>query len=464
MFGTVAGLAIGCYGTIYHQSASFYLLPSRLWEMGAGGLAVLTAEQSAKWTQRYSGWCSAGGALLVLLPALCYDERTAFPGFAAIPPVCGAMLLLLSGTSSLLPFLNRLLAAAPLQFLGKISYSLYLWHWPVLVIYSSVSATSVSATARFILLCLSVALAAASWRWIEQPFRGHRLLPERRLLFAAFASITVLMVGAATAVVLTSGAEFRLSPQLKAFQETTRREPKWCQEHTAEDVPSGLLRLGSIRHNPRILVWGDSHAMSILPAIDSLCLESDVCAMAATHSSTAPLMGYFVREQYGLNERSLDFSDAVIKYVETEKLERVLLVSTWWFLKEFPESEQALLNTARALRTAGAEVYLLKTVPVFTNNVAEQLVNRSFLKLSLDSIGMTEKRYEEECSVSSSLESKLVELGVHVLNPADALPRSSSGLIAPYDSSGAYYYDSQHLSPYGALAIRKVFLPFVTGR
>jgi peptidoglycan/LPS O-acetylase OafA/YrhL len=458
---TLASLGASCYGTIYHRSAAFYLLPSRLWEMGAGGLAVLAQDRARQLITQYASWFSIVGAALLVFPALCYTEGTVFPGFAAIPSVVGTVLLLFAGVTECQPVVNRALAAAPLRFLGKISYSLYLWHWPILVILGSPSARTPSVAMRLGLFSTSVLIAILSWRWIEQPFRDLRLLPKRSQLFAVFGFACVLTIATGTAIVLTSGAEFRISPQLKAFQETTRRAPEWCHEHTAKDVPNGLLRLGKKNLPPGILVWGDSHAMSILPAIDLLCQDAEMGAVAATHSSTAPLIGYFVPEQYGLNEKSIEFSDAVLNYVSEERIEKVLLVSTWWYLDQIPESRQALLSTVKKLLSAGAQVYVLRTVPVFDNNVAEQLIQRSFMKLSIEHVGMTEQQYQQQTAFTGDLESELKNSGVIVLNPADQFPRSPSGLIAPYDSNGAFYYDAQHLSPYGAKSIGKVFNPLI---
>lgn len=192
--GVIWALGLGFAASLAHEqwlmridtSAAFYIPTARFWEMLAGAaLAWVERGRSAPMPPRMGdGLSLIGLALLLASFRFITEGEVPFPGWAALAPVGGAVLLLAAGPGALVN--ARLLSLPPMRWLGQISYPLYLWHWPVLVL----ARTSGWVDARAMIACvaLSVALAWATARWIEPPLRyGGNAAGKVRALLAAMA-------------------------------------------------------------------------------------------------------------------------------------------------------------------------------------------------------------------------------------------------------------------------------------
>jgi peptidoglycan/LPS O-acetylase OafA/YrhL len=188
---TVASFAFGLWLTDTFAPWAFYSLPSRLWELALGGLLAVTAG----WLARVPGLVlilvGLVGAGLVAASVGLIDSVTPYPGTAALLPTLGAAALIVGGRGGPLGWL---LTREPVRFIGRISYSLYLWHWPILVLPSLATGEPMPLWLGVVLGVASVAVAAASWRLIEEPFRRGRLWARRPRLVLATAISTAVVV------------------------------------------------------------------------------------------------------------------------------------------------------------------------------------------------------------------------------------------------------------------------------
>ncbi|KAJ0338614.1 hypothetical protein COL154_014250, partial [Colletotrichum chrysophilum] len=169
ILGAVVSLALCIVVTPIRPHAAFFLVPTRAWELLAGAL-IATGSVRIRAQRGLREALSWAGLAMIAASVLAFTPRTPFPGYAAILPVLGATFIVgtANGTS-----VGRLLSLAPMIWIGRISYSLYLWHWPIIVFgrrfgffshdWQGITAASV----------ISLAVAAISWRFIEQPFRGN---------------------------------------------------------------------------------------------------------------------------------------------------------------------------------------------------------------------------------------------------------------------------------------------------
>ncbi len=203
-----ASLALSIVLTQVSAPLAFYLLPTRAWELGLGALIALPALRAATLPAPLATAVSVGGLALILAAGVVLDTDTPYPGVAALLPTLGAGLVIAAGLGGVvarpLPTPSRVLATRPLRWLGRISYSLYLWHWPMLVIPAAVSTVPLSLPARLGLAAATIPIAAASQRWIEEPIRRERFVgfrPARSLALAGALSVIVatssLFIGAA---------------------------------------------------------------------------------------------------------------------------------------------------------------------------------------------------------------------------------------------------------------------------
>jgi len=452
---------LSVYGALRYPSATFYLLPTRAWELFAGALLAFSPARPAREKAWPAELGAAVGVVLILLPCFVYDHDTPFPGLAALPPVLGAVLLIWSGSfSSPLPAISKLLASRAMVFVGLISYSLYLWHWPIFSFARYISIKPMPFHYWVVLIAVSFVLAVASWRFVEIPFRNRRLLPSRSQLFtaAAFAFIGLFSSG----IVLYRGYApgSQLSARTQNLATTGKFDMSYVRELVAEDVPSKLVHLGVTNRPAKLLIWGDSHAMAILPTIDGLCQAAGITAIAATHAATAPVVGYFSRNRWGMHERAVPFNSAVMDYIKAGNVEAVMLVACWKMYGKEAEFQTALGKTIDLLLAAKVSVYLMKEVPTYEFNVSKALVRYSHKGRDLTQLGVNLASVESEESVPKEVWQRLAARGVHFLEPVPILQaRSKSDTFLPYDEGGSFYYDHFHLSTYGALALKPLFEP-----
>lgn len=197
----IVSLTASIWLTAVQQPLAFFSLPTRAWELALGGLLALPLARTLV-PERLGPILAWVGVGLVVASGVVITPSTLFPGIAALLPTVGSALVIAGGLPSgggAGP--GSLLALAPIRYLGRISYSLYLWHWPILVLPEAAFGT-LPAPVRVVLAGLAVVVAAASHRWVEEPIRHGRaasVRPGRVLAFAGAASLTVAMSGVALA-------------------------------------------------------------------------------------------------------------------------------------------------------------------------------------------------------------------------------------------------------------------------
>jgi peptidoglycan/LPS O-acetylase OafA/YrhL len=197
--GAVAAssFALSLLWTSTDAPLAFFLLPARAWELAVGAALALAATRLARIPPLAAGASVVVGLGLIGLGAMLFDLATPFPGTAALLPVVGAALVITGGLRQPLGPLSQLMAIRPMQWIGGISYSLYLWHWPLLVLPAVAVGTALPWPVRMGLVGLTFVLAEASRRWIEDPIRHGRaasLRPARSLALAGGMSLVVAAV------------------------------------------------------------------------------------------------------------------------------------------------------------------------------------------------------------------------------------------------------------------------------
>ena len=266
---TVAILAVGSFtlsvaGTYLYPSATFYFLPTRAWELFIGALlAMLVGRFSARpQIREVAGWL---GIAFVCFPILFYNGNIRFPGVAAIPPCLGAVLIIFSSESKL-SFVGRLLAFKPVVFIGLISYSLYLWHWPLLMISQYLTGPQLWPV-RASLLIASTVLAVLTWKYVETPFRKRQFLHQRRQIFgfAGISMASLLVLG--FVVCHARGLPSRFSDKALGYAGSANHTAFRAGTSLEQALAGQFVELGQHVTNQTIsvLIWGDSHAMGVCP-------------------------------------------------------------------------------------------------------------------------------------------------------------------------------------------------------
>jgi len=271
---------------------AFFLFPTRAWEFLAGGLLALgvTPEPRGATAANLAGGL---GLALIVGSVVVLNDSAPFPGLSAVPACLGAALVLWSGMGRE-PAATAVLRSAPAVGVGLISYSLYLWHWPALIFGREYAQRDLKPLEIVALMALSAGLAAATWRFVEQPWRRRPAPRPGRALALTLAPLLVF-VALGVAIFLTRGLPMRLSPAAReaANIENTDINPRRaeCFTNGKPVAPMGC-RYGAAAdaQDYDVLVWGDSHADAVTPGVVHWARARGWSVREATHGGCPPLV------------------------------------------------------------------------------------------------------------------------------------------------------------------------------
>jgi peptidoglycan/LPS O-acetylase OafA/YrhL len=475
-----ASFGLSVYCSYFHRSVNFYLLPTRAWELLTGSFvaAIPARRMSPRWVAEALSW---GGLLAIGGAVFFYDRETPFPGINALAPCIGTALVIWTNGHSLTS-IGRLLAAPPIVFLGLVSYSLYLWHWPVLVFSKYWAVGPLSQSQRSLLLFASLALAVLSWRFVETPFRKRTIVRSRPLLFGVVGVATALLLFAGLAIHRSEGLPSRLSPDMLRYAAGEKDRGAFLTSLPLKNAQSGdLIELGAgDKLRPvSLLVWGDSHAMATMSVLDALCKEHSIRGVAATHSARPPLVGYERQGEAALNDGRLAvehaaFNRAIVEFVRSSRVGDVVLIACWGgylrdgdgYLKdgEAARLRRGLLDTIILLKEAGARIWIMKQVPRPGWNVPQALTSAVIFGRNPEALGLSLSAHREASQLQSPIFEGLTNKfsGVSVLDPTDLFV-AGSGRCRVVVSGKPLYWDDHHLSVAGAMLLRPLFEPIYEG-
>jgi peptidoglycan/LPS O-acetylase OafA/YrhL len=268
----IAGLTIvsfaGCvWLTASNQAMAFFQSPPRAWEFGMGALAAFIPVEWLTSRETPCKWLGTAGLIALAASGVFIQNSADFPGWIVAIPVLATLGILQAGAGAPNSFVARMLNLRPLQYIGGISYSLYLWHWPVLMIAREILHDN-SAAVRTACLVLSVLLAAVTHVAVENPIRFNSFLVSRPLLSLGIAGLLMtICLGwlAAWRLALVHSAQFRKFHDIK--NDVPSLYAMGCTANSDDGRPK-LCSFGEIA-NPRstVVLFGDSHAAQWFAAL-----------------------------------------------------------------------------------------------------------------------------------------------------------------------------------------------------
>ncbi|AOS95504.1 O-acetyltransferase OatA [Microbulbifer aggregans] len=486
-------LLFSIWATKAQPLANYFFSPTRVWELGVGALIALGALPAAR--QRWQAELAAASGLLMILAAvLLYDSATPFPGLAALLPCVGAAALIWAGGQGA-TLTGRMIAWSPFVFVGLISYSLYLWHWPVLVLFRLLHGTAELPLLLAVqAIVLSLLLAWLSWRFVEAPFR----LPfpvgmSRRNLVRTCGAMATLIVAVSLAINVNKGVPSRLPDDLFAsYRDAIERAPeeRRCMGRLPAD---GLCEFGTAsgeNNSPDYLLWGDSHAGAFLPGYQLWLQDRGHRGVAAVKSACAPLLGV-VRVEMGPAQDCDSFNAQVIEMLESrEDIGTVILVARWALVVEGSRSPgesgppavmglagdaasvsanaamdqdrgnaelvaKGLAETVSRIRATGREVLIVESTPELAFSVPMAIVSAEFAGAQLQA-APTREEVEARNQRTNAIFDVLVEefqAQRESLVPDLCRPRCQ------IQADGTpLYRDDDHLSTFGSEQLVPVLL------
>ena len=314
----------------------FYQIPFRAWELGAGAMLALTScPPPQKRGEREV--LAIVGLFAIVIPVFLFDSSTPFPAAAALPPVFGATILIWIGAQGGGSMVSTFLAGRALVWVGLISYSLYLWHWPILAFLRIAFETAIlpKAIATCAVLA-SIAMAWLSYRFIEIPFRVRRSEGlGARNIFGASALSLATVAGFGWMLHASEGLPARLPAAVTAIA-AFAGDGNDRREECFKRVPSeGLCTIGTSRsEEDRVdfLFWGDSHADAFMPGVDRAAGLNDRKGVFAGYSACPPI---FSIQIVPLGQSCANFNESVWSWVNGRAdVQQVILGARWSFWAE----------------------------------------------------------------------------------------------------------------------------------
>lgn len=431
---TLASFIFSIYQTENSPIWAFYSLPTRAWELGLGALLVLVPPFK---TRKFIGLI---GFVLLIISAFLFNESTPFPGLNAALPVIGTVLLIAT-INSWPPFLNDVANSRISQWLGEISYPLYLWHWPLLVLPSTYFARPLEVYERLLAIAATVLLADLTHRFIEEPYRNKKILPL--LVYKKAAYVTGISVFMGAVIMFTNSDKIDISgikgavslAQLKARPQIY---DDGCHANYAQ-TKSGKCEYGKLDSDKTMVLYGDSHAAQWFPALIEIANRSGYKLISLTKSA-CPSVETVRRDQGGFKmSRCVQWRENTIKRIQDIEPD-VLIMSSFQYFAQPPqfndrtqwwnEGQRKLLNQ---VKNSSPHLIYITDTPHPTRDIPACLSNYSIT----------------ECNTSERSKNLSIP-GFKVIDPnpwlcSNVCPAVKDGVVA--------YRDASHISVDISLAL-----------
>lgn len=475
---------------------AFYMLPARAWELLIGCLLALSTTSNVLKGKTASivAWT---GIALILASAVLLSASVPFPGVAAIPAVIGTAAVIAAGLRST-SVVTRALSTSPVVFIGLISYSLYLWHWPVFSLARYTLARPLSGAETAAALALSVVVATASWRYVERPFRRPSNPAQenhwRTIAIGSGLLASIFVVGALFKGLDGLPARFD-GPTQQIYADISSGNPlrPFCD---GTDRIVGTDNVCAFGRNFKpgdsfdVAVFGDSNADHFVPAIAKWAKANSLLARQVTQSACALLLNSQRSGQWPAEARECrDYRRAAISFIDHQpKLKLAILGGDWRSylgVKDSPDIamkeltnvtwqgsqdngvkgfEIALGRTVDYLLARGIKVHIMAQVPNFDVLPTTCIVKAVIAGRDPRGCGMPRKRYDAmQGPINEALQRIAASRrGVSVSFPAQLI--CDEAYCTPYVGGSFLYRNANHLSYAGALKMSTVLnLPQIKG-
>lgn len=442
------------------QFAAFYLLPTRAWELLCGAVLVYFPEwkkNSALWVREIMAWTGLG---MILYCFFNYSAKTTFPGLAAIPPCLGSMLMIYSMSSEDRLLLKRLLSWKPVVFIGLISYSLYLWHWPILV-YANYWLLHPSNVINSLMIPLSIIIAFLSWKFIETPFRKSNFGDQHRFhayLLAAGSSLCI--AGGGYAIFFLKTPPLIESRFIEKYEKATSDfafEPDAEIEDIKED-DRYTLGIKDDSKKTEVLMIGDSHCRQLYPIFDQLGRDLGFKARALLRNGGVPVLDRNFRTDRFSSERNYEFQDNVIDYIKSEKsIKHIIIAGRWkgYETKNKDLLESSLRKIIDEYNGLNVKVWLIGSIPEYKINTAKLILLNDILGKNVEDAQMTPEVHYLTCTVEDQYRGRTDphDAKLTFIDPAPAFLNPHSGIYKISLNGDPLYMDSYHINHTAAMKV-----------
>jgi len=474
------------------HTATFFLFPFRAWELLVGVLLAIYGQKTQE-NWRHGPAASWAGMALLLGAIGFVQAGDNFPGTQALFPVAGTAMVIWNGRDD--NPVNRALSSPIPVFIGLISYSLYIWHWPILTLSQYYFGGYGSGLVAAQWLLFAIVVATASWWFVERPIRYARNLSGRMMVGSVVvASVSLLSIG--SVFYLKNGLPNRFAPEVRAHIDATADFLQdWSRCYIPETGPLEGLKvcpIGPEGQAPEVLVWGDSHLRAFKEGVALAALEHDQSGLIVWNAGCPPLFGLVKQETASTRQEDaqcLVATERVQKAIpQLNGVHTVLLISRWAYYAEGqgigndahnkvtlsdiygPEKStdtqsmifaKAVKATIAQLSSSFDNIYVLRQVPEIpqydSRRIARMMAHGrlkygteldKITSVSVDDLKLRIQDAEKPFQASGNLE--ILDSWQQMCNPKEC------SAIA---EGRALYFDNNHITNTTALAMRHLFDP-----
>ena len=399
-----------CVGlTPRYQPVAFYALPTRAWELLAGACLALYRADGGSITRRAGSRTAWMGCALIVGSIALLRESFGFPGWIAAFPVIGAVLLIAPiGQTDARPMPLRFLAHPTMVAIGKRSYSLYLWHWPVfsLIDYRFYAQDAIFRTS--LKISVTVVLTILSYRLVERPMRRYFNVRKRRV---------ALFAGTALAVAAIAGGG------------------AWLRTALYFDVPPSTIPAGGT-----IVRGGDAGIVILSGDSQAAMYGTEVAAIARAHHFTLHALGTAGRNQ--LPDEAGTSWPAVAKLIADKKPALVILIDAW--AEKSKGDPRVLQKALDEISGSADQVLIVSEPPALSDRVSREAIRGGLALPVVEPEGALSARL-----ATSAMLHRLERPNVHVVDVADLFIDSRGALRVIGPDGRLTYFDAHHLSDTG---------------
>jgi peptidoglycan/LPS O-acetylase OafA/YrhL len=438
-------LAWAIWKQTHKDGFAFYMLPPRAWELFAGAL-LATGTIPAVRSPLVREILAATGLCLIAFAVFAYNPHTVFPGVTAIVPVLGSALLIHCAPQTAA---GRLLSLPLPVGIGLISYSLYLWHWPLVVFTEYATSTPLAGLTRIAVIAASLVMAWLSWRFVERPFRDTSRFSRRRIFGWSGAGMAVL-AGIAAVMIPLGGWNGRFSSETlslaAAQQDVSPKHSDCLSAAIGGDRPECTI---GAPVPPIAALLGDSHGVEMAWMLGQELARNQQSLMQRTRGNCPPLLGYAPADEPGCPKFN---EEAVGRIAAMPSIKQVYLTAFWGNkIYQTPASINQLNATIARLQAAGKAVVLIGPVPNQHFNVPRRLALASARGDHRPIVGTSLAQHRRETDWLTRNYPRWQAQGVAILDPLRALQSGDTTRIVA--EGVPLYFDSHHLSLAGAKAV-----------
>jgi peptidoglycan/LPS O-acetylase OafA/YrhL len=452
-FATAASFALNVWAVRDMPGFTFYMAPTRMWELFVGALLALgNVRTNLSRIKRESlAWL---GFALIAYAVLAFTSSTPFPGVNAVFPVLGASLLIQFGQNT---SAGWLLSRKPLVFVGIISYSLYLWHWPIIVFSEYYLMDTLTGGRMVAVIAVSLLVATLSWRYIECPFRRQGTI-SRRSIFKAAATAMGSVALLETAGLMSNGWASRFPEEVSRLESYVgTHNPRRDQCHREEDNVIAIEKscVYGAATLPGFAIWGDSHAGELVHGLGKIAKRHNDSVMQFSYSGCPPSLGMQIANRP--NCRS--YNDKVMRFLSRNSgISTIFLIARYESYQQQAEQFAAGIREAVAtLSGAGKRVVLVYPIPTTSVSIPRALARHAARGADLERFSIDKTAYLRQNSFAFELLESLTGPNVLRVFPHEQLCRDDT--CAVHANGTPLYYDHHHLNIVGSQYLTPLFEP-----